>query len=227
MSSMFQGAKKFNSPLNFTYSLNSRLRYTRNMFYDANDFNQPLYFNTDSVVDMSMMFYNDTMFNQPVNFNTSQVRGMYGMFQNAKAFNQPINFNTRLVRSMQNMFYGAKSFDRPLGHLRLDSINNRNPNYHYWYWWYGNYGVSGMFTGSGMSCQNMTSTLVGWKNFALANAIDSVNAQGVMGNWGIERIFYDDNGKQAIDLLRDSLKWNISGGLYAPDCTLRDRKSVV
>ena len=76
-----------------------------------------------------------------------------------------------------------------------------------------------MFTGSGMSCQNMTSTLVGWKNFALANAIDSVNAQGVMGNWGIERIFYDDNGKQAIDLLRDSLKWDISGGLYAPDCT--------
>ena len=215
MSSMFQGAKKFNSPLNFTYSYPSKLKSTAQMFYEASDFNQPINFNTDSVVNMINMFCNDTMFNQPVNFNTSQVRAMSGMFQNAKAFNQPINFDTRLVRNMQNMFQGAKSFNYPLGHLRLDSINNRDNHYYHYWWWWGGYGMSGMLSGSGMNCQNMTSTLVGWKNFALANAIDSVQAQWMMGNGQ----FYDDNGKQAIDLLRDSLKWDISGGTYAPDCT--------
>ena len=157
------------------------------------------------------MFYNDTMFNQPVNFNTSQVRAMSGMFQNAKAFNRPINFDTRLVRNMQNMFQGAKSFNYPLGHLRLDSINNRDNHYYHYWWWWGGYGMSGMLSGSGMNCQNMTSTLVGWKNFALANAIDSVESQWIMGN----EQFYDDAGKQAIDLLRDSLKWNCL--LYTSD----------
>ena len=51
------------------------------MFLNAGAFNQPLSFDTSSVVNMQYMFYNAAVFNQPLSFDTSSVTSMSSMFQ--------------------------------------------------------------------------------------------------------------------------------------------------
>ena len=64
------------------------------MFSYADEFNQPLNFDTSKVIDMSYMFYNAYNFNQPLNFtDTSNVTDMSYMFMNASILTI-LNFNT-------------------------------------------------------------------------------------------------------------------------------------
>ena len=50
------------------------------MFRAASVFNQPLSFDTSSVITMSHMFYSAAAFNQPLSFDTSSVTDMTRMF---------------------------------------------------------------------------------------------------------------------------------------------------
>ena len=57
--------------------------------------------------DMSYMFYGATSFNQPLNFDTSSVINMSCMFEEASSFNQRVNFDTSSVTDISNIFRGS------------------------------------------------------------------------------------------------------------------------
>jgi len=125
----------------------------QSMFGGAQAFNQPLSnWNTANVTNMSQMFYRATAFNQPLNWNTGNVTNMERMFSGATSFNKPLAWNTQNVTDMSKMFYGATSFNQPLGSFKIDNVT-------YTY-------MSDMLSGCGMSCQNLSTTLDGWKTQA-------------------------------------------------------------
>ncbi|BDB66062.1 hypothetical protein Hc94105_0247 [Helicobacter cinaedi] len=65
MSSMFDGAKKFNQPLDSWNT--SNVKNMKYMFYEATSFNQPLdSWNTSNVEHMEYMFYGTESFNQDI-----------------------------------------------------------------------------------------------------------------------------------------------------------------
>ena len=85
----------------------SNVTNMRTMFYEANNFNQPIgSWITSEVKDMSWMFTRASKFNQPIgNWNTEKVTNMSTMFHQASNFNQPIgNWNTSEVTNMSGMF---------------------------------------------------------------------------------------------------------------------------
>jgi surface protein len=108
------------------------------------------------------MFSNADVFNQPINtFNTSKVTNMSVMFENALAFNQPIgSWNVSGVTTMTQMFAGATSFNQNIGtwNLRLNGV-----------------GMSFMLNNCGMNIESYSRTLIGWANYASANANRPLN----------------------------------------------------
>ena len=50
------------------------------------------------------MFDNAAAFNQPLSFDTSSVVSMWLMFRSASAFNQPLSLDTTRVTDMRSMF---------------------------------------------------------------------------------------------------------------------------
>jgi hypothetical protein len=75
---------------------------------------------------MSNMFYNNNNFNQPIGaWNVSSVIVMYFMFFNANIFNQPLNsWNTISLNNVQSMFEGATSFNQNIGSWNISNIYN-------------------------------------------------------------------------------------------------------
>ena len=107
MSELFKGADDFNQPITFNTSNVTNMSC---MFMYAANFNQPLTsFDTSNVTNMSQMFYNAVVFNQPLDsFNTSNVTNMNGMFMYAFKFNQPLtSFDFSNVEYMRDIFVGS------------------------------------------------------------------------------------------------------------------------
>merc|ERR1711935_1225698 len=103
---MLGEASVFNQPLSFD---TTSVMDMDGMFQEASAFNQPLSFDTSSVTNMGSMFYYASAFNQPLSFDTSSVMNMGGMFDGASSFNQPLSFDTSSVWHMGFMFRGASS----------------------------------------------------------------------------------------------------------------------
>ena len=221
MGGMFTGATSFNQPIG---SWNTgKVTDMGGMFGGATAFNQPIGdWNMGNVTFMSYMFSGATAFNQPINWNVNKVTGMRGLFQDATSFNKPfgttfassvsnvqdmgymfrratsfnqpiVNWNTISVNTMTEMFENATSFDRPLDSLKLDA----GPD------------MINMLYNCGMNCENLSITLAHWASLNKTN-ID-------LGNLDANK-FYNAQGQTAINTLRTTLNWSITGGAYAPDC---------
>jgi surface protein len=161
MEGTFRGATAFNQPIGSWNTGN--VTTMQDLFQRARVFNQPIgSWNTGNVTIMSGMFNEAEVFNHPINsFNTSKVTNMSVMFQNAFAFNQPVgSWNVSGVTSMSLMFAGAASFNQNIGtwNLRLNGV-----------------GMSFMLNSCGMNIENYSRTLIGWANYASANANRPLN----------------------------------------------------
>lgn len=98
------------------------------MFEGAEKFNQPLNeWDVSNVQDMSKMFCKASSFNQPLNdWNVSNVENMVQMFDDASSFNQPLDhWNVSKVKDMTCMFYGATSFRQPITAWKLRGQSTR------------------------------------------------------------------------------------------------------
>ena len=73
------------------------------MFEGASRFNQPLNdWNVSKVKDMNKMFCKAAGFNQPLNdWNVSNVENMVQMFDDALSFNQPLDFVPTTCNGME------------------------------------------------------------------------------------------------------------------------------
>jgi surface protein len=146
---MFHSASAFNQPIaNWN---TSNVTSMIGMFMQASSFNQPLgNWNTSNVTKMNRMFTSATSFNQSLaSWNTSNVTDMNGMFAFASSFNQPVNnWNTSSVVNMSEVFRSATSFNQPLNNWNLSNISN----------------MQSMLNNNAMSCENYSSTLIGWSS---------------------------------------------------------------
>ena len=133
MQEMFANNSGFNNgavgnvggkPLTWTTGTGTSLvRNMRNMFYNADAFNQDVSsWNVSSVTEMNYMFFGTALFNNGSTTNdglhpltwtsTSVVEGMSNMFDGASVFNQDISsWNVSRVTNMGSMFHNTFAFN--------------------------------------------------------------------------------------------------------------------
>lgn len=230
MRRMFSEATKFNQALNDWDVSNVTLMTS--MFNDAESFNQALNnWDVSNVTIMGVMFNNAKLFNQPLdNWNVSKVINMDSMFSNTESFNQDIsNWNVTSLESVSAMFENALEFNQPIGNWDMSNIKSFENDFVFnnaasfdqslenWYPRQGS-GVSIMFdylTGSGISSENYTKTLLAW-----AKAADILNGTGVrVFNFGAVNVDYCDDALIAINILENDLNWRLDHGNIDPNCT--------
>ena len=110
------------------------------MFFNCQNFNQALDFQTSNVITMARMFKGCIKFNQPVNFVTEAVMDMSEMFNMANfhvneeipffykyqsAFNQALTFQSNRVTNMNNMFRGCIALNQPIN-LITNTVTHMN-----------------------------------------------------------------------------------------------------
>jgi surface protein len=125
MSGMFYNAQQFNQPID-TWDV-SAVTNMSGMFANTQQFNQPIgSWNTSAVTNMLGVFANTQQFNQPIgSWNTSSVTDMSAMFTNAYVFNQPIgSWNTSAVTNMSSMFSNTQQFNQPIGSWNTSAVTN-------------------------------------------------------------------------------------------------------
>ena len=111
-------------------------------------------------------------------------------------------WNTANVTSMWGMFYGATSFNQPLDSFKIDAVTTNMEN---------------MLQGSGISCENLSTTLDSWKRQAAAQNKNNIN----LGDISTVPNMYNEMGRDAITALT-ARGWTISGGRFAPGCVSPD-----
>lgn len=80
---------------------------------------------------LSYCFYQNNNFNSSLNWDTSEVISMASMFEHAQMFNRPLNFLTNNVTNMSNMFKGAYNFNKYISYVGgpywdVSSVTNMN-----------------------------------------------------------------------------------------------------
>ena len=169
---MFFECKRFNTPLN-EWNV-SHIEDMGAMFSECSSFNQPLdKWDVSHVKDMRFMFDRCPRFNQPLaSWDVSQCQNMSCMFRECISFSQPLNsWNVFNVTDMSEMFRGAKSFNQPLGLWDLSNVESlarifekaENFNQDLSSWRIPKC-KSISFAHSGMSSDNLSKTLIEWKN---------------------------------------------------------------
>jgi surface protein len=105
----------------------SNITNTTYMFFDAENFNQPLdNWDTSNVIRMFYMFNYARIFDQPLNhFDTSNVIEMQGVFEGAAKFNQPLDWDTSNVTNMLAMFHRATNFNQDISGWCVEKIANK------------------------------------------------------------------------------------------------------
>ena len=108
----FYGAENLESLPDKSFNI-SGIKNLSNMFNGAKNFNSVLNWDTSNVMDMSSIFNKAENFNQDIgSWDTSNVVDMSNMFNGATNFNQDIgSWNTSNVINMSNMFKGISNFD--------------------------------------------------------------------------------------------------------------------
>ena len=207
MFAMFQSTPLFNVPIG-NWNTRNVTRMSQ-MFSGATSFNQPLNWNIENVTDMSSMFSGAIAFNQPFgsSWNTQSVTNMSYMFGNATAFNQDISsWNTQNVTEMVGMFSGVTSFDQPLSSIKINSVVSGV-----------SHGMYYMLSNSGISCENLSSTLDSWNTQAAALNKNNINLGGITTIPNA----YNEMVRDAITALT-ARGWTITGGRFARDCVSPD-----
>ena len=207
MAEMFEGATSFNQPLNWN---TEKVTTMQAMFAEATSFNQPLNFNTQNVTRLGSMFSKATSFNQPLDFNTQNVIYMNFMFEGATSFNQPINWNIPNVISMEFMFSGATSFNRPFGSTFTSSMSNTQDMGRMFegatsfdqslndFKIDAVYSMYNMLKGSGISCENLSTTLDSWATQATTLGKNNINLYDITTVPNM----YNEMGRDAITALQ-------------------------
>ncbi len=146
---MFYKCSNFNGDLS-GWNLNGQNIGMGNMFSEASSFEGIGLdtWNTENVINMSLMFNGATAFNGDIaDWKTQNVTNMTQMFLGAESFNADIGeWKTGLVTDMWKMFKDATNFNRNLGGWDISSVTN----------------MEFMLDGTAMSEENYSSTLIGW-----------------------------------------------------------------
>ena len=111
-------------------------------------------------------------------------------------------WNTANVTSMWWMFAEATSFNQPLDSFKIDAVTTNMEN---------------MLQGSGISCENLSTTLDSWKRQAAALNKNNIN----LGDITTVHNMYNEMGQAAIAALT-TRGWTISGGRFTPGCVSPD-----
>ena len=111
-------------------------------------------------------------------------------------------WNTANVTSMWWMFAEATSFNQPLDSFKIDAVTTNMEN---------------MLQGSGISCENLSTTLDSWKRQAAALNKNNIN----LGDITTVHNMYNEMGRAAIAALT-TRGWTISGGRFTPGCVSPD-----
>ena len=111
-------------------------------------------------------------------------------------------WNTAKVTDMSYMFQNATSFNQPLDSFKIDAVTTNMEN---------------MLQGSGISCENLSTTLDSWKRQAAALNKNNIN----LGDITTVHNMYNEMGQAAIAALT-TRGWTISGGRFAPGCVSPD-----
>lgn len=142
-------------PLKFT-SISNALR-------NCTSFNQDVSsWVTNNVTQMISTFLGATSFNQDISgWNTSNVTSILSIFNGATSFNQNISsWDTSNVIFMSRAFNNATSFNQDLSSWNISNVTE----------------MEDMLSGSGLSTENYSRTLIGWANQHFAgNAKDNVS----------------------------------------------------
>ena len=129
------------------------------------------------------MFYNAT--DAP---NLEQVEDMGAMFGNAESFNADIsNWDVANVKNFDFMFQGASLFNQTLHDWNISSAAV----------------MTDMFGNSGMSSQNISSTLIGWESQAPNNGV-------TLTNDFIISVCNDQQSIDAVESLINQYGWTIN-----------------
>ncbi|UTW63249.1 BspA family leucine-rich repeat surface protein [bacterium SCSIO 12741] len=194
-------------------STTQNVKNMSSMFYNANDFNQPIGdWNVTAVENMSYMFAssnaaNNYSFNQPLaNWQRSttgnsstlvNVKNMLRMFWYTDHFDQPIgNWNVSNVENMFSMFDHASAFNQSLGNWKLNSIVNAPQS-----------GLLRMLDDCGMNRANYDLTLHGWNQNG--NIVPNVDLGAQNMNFCSE--LHSGSGATAITNIEHQRGWTITG----------------
>lgn len=109
---------------------------------------------TSKVTTMRSAFSGADSFNQNISsWDVSSVTDMSFMFQFNDAFNQNISsWDTSKVTTMREMFFAASAFNQDLGNLPINNVTNMTQM------------LGAYSSGSGLSTENYSRTLIGWAN---------------------------------------------------------------
>ena len=186
MDCMFCGAESFNQDIS-EWDV-SNVTNMNSLFSGAEMFNQDIgTWDVSNVRNMNCMFCGTDRFNQDIsNWDVSQVRNMRSMFSYAQAFDQDISkWNVSNVTDMGLMFSDTRIFNQNIGSWNLSAIKD----------------MERMWDGSSLSCENYSTTLIGWAdNSETPNNIDL----------GAQDMLYGSFAKAARDALLDK-GWSITG----------------
>ena len=92
----------------------SRVTRMANLFYNRENFNEPLIWNPINVVTMEGMFSGCTNYNQAIEFDTRALISVSNMFENCVNFDKPVELYTHNVMHFNRMFYRCEKFNQPL-----------------------------------------------------------------------------------------------------------------
>jgi hypothetical protein len=100
----------------------------RGLFTSTHKFNQPLYWNTSKVEDMSHLFSHCEYFDQVIDWDTSNVKNMKQMFFYCLRFNKLIYFSdTSKVENVDNMFTFCFALMQDYSDWNVNSVVNYDP----------------------------------------------------------------------------------------------------
>ena len=195
MSSMFENAKAFNQDLSKWDVTN--VTNMRRMFNRAGVFTSDLSkWNVGSVTNMTELFWNAAEFESDLsNWNVGNVENMEFMFHGAEKFNSDLSkWNVSKAKNMNRMFVGARKFNQNLGSWTIPTDAK----------------LGGIFSFSGMDCENYSKTLKGW-------AENPNTGRDVV--FSSQAVTYGAAAKPYRQKLIDIKWWKISGDTFDAGCT--------
>lgn len=196
---MFRDTRKFNSDLS-KWDVSKGTNFG-SMFYNAYLFTSDLSkWDVSKGTNFNNMFYGARTFTSDLSgWNVSKGSDFSNMFSGARLFNSDLsNWDVSLGKNFTNMFYNATAFNSDLSRWNLNSITPANLALNYF------------LRGSGINCNNLSNTLIGWANNPLTRTdIASLDLTGLK---------YSAGAAATLTTLQNQYNWSgITTGAIAPD----------